>query len=149
MEALILILIFIGFIGLSFLHHKSQVKRSLMGGNFLLESDTASKLVNNLEQKELSEREKRLMTNSRYRVLKGFLVEELTAIKAMSTESFRESTPSGKSKRIVSHTDFNVFIKLNATFHTNTSATVKVSVYPERFLGLFIFGIEEWVELKS
>lgn len=76
---------------MSFLHHKSQVKRSLTGGNFLLESETASKLVNNLEQKELSEREKRLMTNSRYRVLKGFLVEGLTAIKAMGPKAFREN----------------------------------------------------------
>lgn len=148
MEELIFILIFIGFIGLSYLAHISQTKRNLMGGNFLSESKSTTNLIHSLEDKELSDQEKRLMTNARYRILKLALRNEIDAIKAMTQEELVKIIPSGSSQRVIESPDFKILIKFLAEFGTSGNSSIKVTVQPKKRLG-FIFALEEWIDIKQ
>jgi hypothetical protein len=147
MENFIFALVIIGFIVLLYFGTKWHAKQSLLNGNPFAGSATGTKLVQNIQQEELKAREERLMRNSRYKILKGFLNEEVSRIQSMTLEVAREKIPNGTSQRIVENPSFNVVIKLYADLKYNSSASVKVTVYPKRILG-FISSLEEWVEIK-
>lgn len=147
MDTLVFILIIIGIVVLLFFYQRWTSKQNLIGGNSLLQSKATTAAINQLQQEEEKQQEMRLMGNKRYRILNEILISEVNTIEAMTLDQAREKLPSGQSERAISHPAFTVVVRLNTDIMSSSSASVKVTVYPKRFLGILV-AAEKWIYLK-
>ncbi len=147
MQDLIFVAVIIGVIVLFFFYQKWTSKQHFIRSNSLMQSDAATKAIDLILIEEEKLQEKRLMKNKRYKILHGILMDEVKSIEAMTLKQAKEKLPCGKSERTIENLDFVMIVRLNTDLKSSSSASVKVTVYPKRLLGIFM-AVEKWVYLK-
>ncbi len=144
MNTLLLTVIVIILIYLLYLNVRIRLKSSITKGNLLVQSETTSNVLNEMQKQEAFEQEQGLMKNARYRALKAALNLEISHYKSLSLDEVENTFKNSKTmRREINHEGFRFLLQVKC-LPSSTSPALHLTIKPKSLFGSF-FSIDEWI----